>query len=234
MILAFIIALVVGFGLSIPPGPIAVAVMRQALEGNYKPGIQIGLGAATMDTIYSMIAIFASSALVATLKSALSLNVWVMLAFQVGSIITLVVLGIRYLKPTTKQVVETEKKEMMQEERARKLGKGKSSYFVGIVMSVTNLASPTFLPTLFAVASFFHVNNMVDNSVAQCVAYGFGFGSGAALWFVLLLRTIFKWRARLSANFISRLYQFAGWSFILFAAILVFHIIVGTDWGKAF
>src|SRR4051812_41717502 len=234
MILAFLIALVVGFGLSIPPGPIAVAVMRQALEGNYKPGMQIGLGAATMDTIYSMIAIFASSALVATLKSALTLNVWVMLAFQVACIATLIVLGIRYFKATTKQVVETEKKEMIQEERARKLGKGKSSYFIGIVMSVTNLASPTFLPTLFAVASYFHANNMVDNSIGQCVAYGLGFGCGAALWFILLLRTLYKWRARLSSGFIARLYQFAGWSFILFAAILIFHIIVGTDWGKVF
>lgn len=233
MIGAFFVGLVVGFFLSIPPGPIAVAVMRQAIEGHYKPGMKIGLGASTMDTIYSLIAIFASSALLVSLQTALTVNGWLKVLFQLACIVTLVVLGLRYFKPTTKEVVETERKELEQEERARKMG-GSSYYFIGIVMSVTNLASPTFIPSLIFIAGYLHANDLVDSSVPESVAYALGFGSGAALWFILLLRTLYKWRARLSASFISRLYIFAGWSFMVFAAILAFHIIVDTNWKELF
>ena len=230
MIFALIVGLVIGFFVSIPPGPIAVAVMKQALDGKFRPGIQIGVGASTMDTIYSLIAIFASTAIVGSLRHAFTMNGWVMLGFQIACITTLVVLGLSYFKVKTKDVAKEERREMEQEERARKMGFS-SPYLIGIIMSITNLATPTFLPTVFGIAGYLHANNYVDNSVGECVLYALGFGSGAALWFVVLLRTMYKWRTKISENFVARIYVFAGWSFIIFAAILALRIAIGTDWS---
>ncbi len=200
--------------------------MRQALEGNYRAGLKIGLGASTMDTIYSMIAVFASSAFVLSLKDLFTLNPWLLLTFQVLCIGTLVVLSLRYFKATTVQVAATEQKEMAQEERVHKMGL-QSNYLLGIWMSITNLASPTFIPSLIAVASFMHAKNLVDNSVAESVCYAIGFGAGAAGWFLVVLRTVYRLRSRLSAGFISRLYRFAAWSFVVFAIILTVNVVIG-------
>ncbi len=230
MIGALLVGLTVGFFLSIPPGPIAVAVMKQAIDGNYKHGMKIGLGASTMDTIYSLATIFASSALIVTLTNALKNQAWLLLAFQIVCVFAFVMVGIRYLKPNRKNVKETEEKELMQEERARKLGYS-SPYLVGVVMSVANLASPTFLPMLFGVASYLQAHELVSKGADECIAYGFGFGGGAALWFIVLLKTIFKWRTKLSEGFIVRIYQFAGISFIFFALLLAFNVIRSTNWS---
>ncbi len=230
MIGALLIGLTVGFFLSIPPGPIAVAVMKQAIDGNDKYGMKIGLGASTMDTIYSIVAIFASSAIVVTLKDVLNDYVWLQLVFQIVCVVAFVIVGIRYLKPTTKNMDETTKQEKIQEERARKMGYS-SPYLVGVVMSVANLASPTFLPMLIAVASYLHANELVSNGADECLAYAIGFGGGAALWFTLLLRMIYKWRTRFSAGFIVRIYQFAGVSFLFFAVLLTYNVIRSTNWA---
>lgn len=233
MIGALFIGLAVGFFLSIPPGPIAVAVMKQSIEGNYKHGLGVGLGASTMDTIYSLFAIFASSAIIVTLQNALRDFAWMQLAFQVICVIAFVIVGVRYLKPTTKKVAETAQQEERQEERARKMGYN-SPYLVGILMSIANLASPTFIPMLIAVAGYLHANDLVSSDVGECIAYAVGFGGGAALWFFVLLKTIYKWRTRLSAGFISRIYQFAGLSFIFFAIVLAFNVIRTTRWSDYF
>jgi len=233
MIGALLVGLFVGFFLSIPPGPIAVAVMKQAIDGDYRYGLKVGLGASTMDTIYSLCAIFASTAIIDTLQEALQDFAWMKLVFQLVCVVAFVIVGVRYLKPTSRKVVDTARKEEQQEERARKMGYN-SPYLVGILMSIANLASPTFLPMLIAVASYLHANDLVSNDAGQCVAYGFGFGSGAALWFLVLLKTIYRWRTRLSAGFIARIYRFAGLSFIFFALLLAFNVIRTTDWGTYF
>lgn len=231
MIGALFVGIAVGFVLSIPPGPIAIAVMRQAIDGKYKPGLKIGLGASTMDMIYTLVAVFASSALVSSLQRALTGNGWLRVAFQIACVITLVVLGIRYFRATTKNMVESAQQEKAQEERAKKMG-FRSDYLIGVLMSVTNLASPTFLPTLIFVAGYLGANGMIGKSAADNIAYAVGFGAGAWLWFLALLRTLYQWRTRLSSGFVTRLYQFAGWSFIVFAAILVFNVVVNTDWNE--
>jgi putative LysE/RhtB family amino acid efflux pump len=233
MILALVIGLVLGYVLSIPPGPIAVAVIKHALDGNAKSGMQLGLGASTMDTIYSLIAIFASTAIVGTLRTTIVSNPWILIGFQIAAVVTLVVLGFRYLHANSKNVEKSAEHEQAQEERAKKMG-FKAPYLMGAMISIANLATPTFLPTLIGFAGYLHAKDLVDNSVGQCVLYAFGFGAGAALWFVTLLRVLYKWRTKLGANFISIIFRFAGWSFFLFAAILLVRVLLDTDWGTMF
>src|SRR5436190_13893424 len=84
MVTALLVGLVVGFVLVMPPGPIAMAGMRQALAGQTREGLALVLGAAVMDSGYALLAAFASSALVEALWDMMLHHAWTLLAFQGG------------------------------------------------------------------------------------------------------------------------------------------------------
>lgn len=231
MLLAFVVGISVGFVLSMPPGPIAVAVMRQAFDGRPKAGVAIGLGAASMDILYSLIAIFASSAIVVSLKDVITGNLWLLLLLQTAAVVTLIILGFRYLKPSPKNVADTAKKEQLQEDKARKMG-ASQPYGIGIMMSIVNLPSPTFLPSLIGIASYLHANDWVDDSFGECMLYAVGFGVGAALWFTSLMRVLYSMRERISPSFVGTIYKITGASFLLFALLLLYNVITSTEWSQ--
>ena len=194
MIGALLVGLVVGFCLSIPPGPIAIAVMRQALEGHPRSGLKLGLGGSTMDTLYALSALFASSAVILPLQNTFTGTPWLMLLFQGACIVTLIVLGTRYFKANVVQVAANAQQVLAHAERVHRIG-FTSNYLMGIGISLTCLASPTFLPSLIAVAGFLHDKGFVDASFAQSAMYALGFGSGAAIWLLVVLRTVYTLRA---------------------------------------
>ena len=67
MLTALLVGLVVGFVLAVPPGPIAMACIHQGLAGQTRAGVALVLGASVMDSVYALLAAFASSALVEAL-----------------------------------------------------------------------------------------------------------------------------------------------------------------------
>jgi threonine/homoserine/homoserine lactone efflux protein len=203
--------------------------MRQALEGHRRSGLQLGLGASTMDTLYALSALFASSVVILPWQN--TGTPWLMLLFQGACIATLIVLSTRYLKANAVLVATNAPQVLTHDERVQRLG-FPSDYLMGIGISITCLASPTFLPSLIAVAGFVHDKGFVDASFAQSAMYALGFGSGAALWLLVVLCTAYTLRAKLPEHFIARLYQCAGWSFVLFAAILTYYVVVETQWSE--
>ena len=102
MVTALLVGLVVGFVLAIPPGPIAIACLSQALAGQAREGLALALSASAMDIGYALLAAFASSALVGALRGLVTDNAWYLLAFQGGCIVVLVVLGLHYCRPTSR------------------------------------------------------------------------------------------------------------------------------------
>jgi len=194
MVTALLVGLVVGFVLVMPPGPIAMAGMRQALAGQTREGLALVLGASAMDIGYALLAAYTSSALVGARWAMVLHNAWALLAFQGGCIVVLVVFGLRYCRSTLHGDAGT---------RARAAARGRprddaSPYLSGILIALTNLASPTFLPSLIFTMSLLHVRGWVGREVGDHVMYAVGFGGGGALWFVLLLRTLTHLRAQVS------------------------------------
>jgi hypothetical protein len=98
-------------------------------------------------------------------------------------------------------------------------------------MALTNLASPTFLPSLLFVMSFLHVRGWVGHTVGAHVLYALGFGGGGALWFVLLLRLLTHLRAQVSPTVMQMLHRVAGGVLFLFAGILAYHLVT-TEWAR--
>lgn len=233
MLTALVAGIVLGFGLSIPPGPIAVAVIKQAIDGQYKSGTSIAAGAAIMDILYTLIAAFASSALVVALKDFIVGHQIILVGFQLVCIAVLVSLGLKYFRATTQEVVESAQKEKIQQEKARRLGL-RSPLMVGVMIAVTNLASPTFIPSLMFFAGMMNARGFIGNSPWENGLYAVGFGVGAGLWFLLLLKILYNLREKLPPRFISYIYYFAGGTFFLFAGLLVFNVITTTKWSMLF
>jgi len=226
MMSALLLGITGGFVLSIPPGPLSMAVAKQGLEGYFRIGFLIALGAAAMDVVYTLIAAFASSAIVMALSGLVAGNRWVPLGFQVACIIVLIILGIRYLGHKHNPVENDAllRRELAQEERARKMGHS-SPFFLGVLIAITNLASPTFLPSMIGFVGYLHANSLLSRSAEDSFLFSTGFGLGTSLWFFIFLRVLLKHRKRLSDKFLLRVYRFAGSSFILFAVLIAYNVI---------
>jgi hypothetical protein len=150
----------------------------------------------------------------------------VLLAFQGGCIVVLVVLGLRYCRSTTPGDATRARPEAQDRPRG-----DASPYLHGVLIALTNLASPTFLPSLLFVMSLLHVRGWVGHAVGDHVMYALGFGGGGALWFVLLLRTLTHFRTKVSATVIPMMYRVAGGVFLLFAGMLTYTMMT-TAWSR--
>ncbi|MCE7934017.1 MAG: hypothetical protein DYG96_05430 [Chlorobi bacterium CHB2] len=228
-----LLGILTGFALAIPPGPISIAVIKQALDGHRSVGYQIGAGAALADVLFATLAAFASSAFVDSLLRSITSFGWLVVLVQLGCIVVLLVLARNYFKATSQKVVASATKEQKHEERAKLLGL-RSPFALGALLGLMNLASPTFLPTLTLVIGALrtntHLQGVVGATPTDNIILAVGFGSGVFLWFFALLQLLIKFRLRIPSNFIGRVYQFAGWAFVLFAIILAFKVATSTDW----
>src|SRR5437588_3669941 len=200
MVTALLVGLVVGFVLAMPPGPIAIACLRQALAGQTREGLALVLGASAMDIGYALLAAYTSSALVGARWAMVLHNAWALLAFQGGCIVVLVVFGLRYCRSSRHRGAAR-----AQPKARGRLRSDVSPALSGVLLALTNLANPLFLPSLIFVMSLLQVRGWVGHAVGAHVLYALGFGGGAALWYVLLLRTVTHLRAQFSPTVIPML-----------------------------
>jgi threonine/homoserine/homoserine lactone efflux protein len=222
MVTALLVGLVVGFVLAMPPGPIAMACVHQGLAGQTRAGVALVLGASAMDSVYALLATFASSALVGALWGVVLHHAWALLAFQGGCIVVLVVMGLRYCRSTRPNAT-----------RAQPAARGRphgdpSPYVRGVLLALTNLASPTFLPSLIVAMSFLHVRGWVGDTLGEHVLYALGFGGGGALWFLLLLRLLTHLRAQVSPTVIAMMSKVVGGVLLLCAGMLTYTVVTTT------
>lgn len=233
LFVAVLLGIAGGFILTIPPGPLAIAVTKQGLEGNFRSGLMLVLGASLMDMIYILGTTFASSAIVVALERLINETQWFPVFFQIACIILLLFLGIKYFTPERREEAtrESEKTERAQEERARKMGHA-TPFFIGVLIAITNLATPTFLPSMIAFVGFLHGAGWLNSGVLPSVLFSIGFGLGTVLWFFIVLRLLLRFRKSISQNFIANIYRFAGGTLITFAAVIAYHTVTATEWGQ--
>jgi threonine/homoserine/homoserine lactone efflux protein len=233
LIITLLLGMAGGFILSTPPGPLAIAVTKQGLEGHFRAGLMLASAAAVMDVVYILLSAFASSAIVQALDRLIKETVWFPLLFQIACVILLLVLGIRYFTPEQRKRVtqHDQRAELAQEERARQMGHA-TPFFTGLLIAITNLASPTFLPSMIAFVGFFHANDWLPPGVLPSVLFSIGFGLGTLLWFVGVLRVLLRFRTSISNDFLSNIYRFTGGTLITFAAVITYHVVTATAWGR--
>jgi threonine/homoserine/homoserine lactone efflux protein len=229
MVTALLVGFVAGFVLAMPPGPIAVACLKQALAGQVRSALALALGAAAMDSLYALLAAGASSTLVVSLGAMVTDHTWSLLAFQVGCIVVLAVLGLHYVRTAMYEDGAQARKEA-QGEQAPPPGSSSPS-LLGVLLALTNLASPTFLPALIVVMGVVHARGWVGHTVGENALYAVGFGAGAVLWFSLLLWVLTTLRTKISPQVVSLLSRVTGGVLLLFAVMLTYHVVTATAWS---
>ena len=220
-----------GFILCIPPGPLAIAVTKQGLEGNFRAGLTLVFGAALMDMVYILVATFASSAIVLALERLIKETQWFPVLFQIACIILLLFLGIRYFTP--------ERCEKATRERENRESPGSARTQDGTRHTVLHRAAdrshqpgnPTFLPSMIAFVGFLHGIGWLHRGVLPSVVFSVSFGLGTLLWFFFVLRLLMRFRHSISGNFVQNIYRFAGGTLITFAAVIAYHTVTATEWA---
>jgi threonine/homoserine/homoserine lactone efflux protein len=195
--------MVSGFVISIPVGPINLAIINEGAKRGFKWGVLIGAGGIAMDLIYCAIAFAGFSGLFTTrlLRATIELL----------SFLALVYLGFKYLE-ATRLPATTRGVEMVEHTLHPH-----TAFMIGFVRVLGNPAVLLFWITLSA--SFLSHNWIEDTwaSKGACVA---GMGTGAFAWFILLSYLVSLGHGRFSARTLIRMAHVSG-AALLLAAVFV-------------
>lgn len=233
LIIALIAGFIIGFVLALPPGPIGVASIKFGVDGKVRKGMQMAVGTAGMDMVYCMLAIFAASAIEKSVGSFFDENPIFLLAFQFAVIIGFAIYGFYNLKKREKFVNKSGNDNNSQgESEFIKSLKAKGPFLLGIALALTNLANPTFLPSLIITSTWVHKLSIFDNIALNNSLFAIGFGLGNFLWLYVLTSAMSKYRDRMSNNFLERIRQFAGITFIGFSGLLGYRVVTFTKWAE--
>ena len=85
---AFVAGAIAGYGIAIPVGPVAVLIIELGVRRGFRLAAPAGLGAATADGLYALLAVLAGAAIAQLLEP-------ITPALQVGAVVVLAVIALR-------------------------------------------------------------------------------------------------------------------------------------------
>jgi threonine/homoserine/homoserine lactone efflux protein len=203
MVAAFTIGVVSGFLISIPVGPINLAIINEGVKRGFRWGVLIGFGAVVMDAIYCGIAfagfagMFSTRVLQATI--------------QLLSFLALVYLGIQYLQAT--HLPATTKSVELVEHKLHP----HTAFMIGFVRVLGN---PAVLLFWIFLSAFIMSHEWIEDTWASRGACVLGMATGAFAWFVLLSFLVSLGHGRFSERTLVRMSHVSG-ACLLLAALPV-------------
>ncbi len=231
MLTAIIIGAVIGFILAMPPGPVAMACVNIGLQKGRKECFELSIGTALMDTVFCVIAIFAATAVEATLTNFLETNPIIYLAIQIVIVALLVYFGLSQFK---KKRIETDDVNLKKSPSFITTLENKGPFFLGVALALTNIANPTFMSTLMLMTAWVHKLDVFTSSFGSNLLFSIGFGIGNFSWLFLLAYFVMRNKHKLSQTSMLRIKQFAGLTFIGFGGFLGWRLVAFTNWAQVF
>ena len=195
---------------SIPFGPINLTILNEGAQRGFRWALLIGLGAATMETIYCAFSFTGFSSI---------LDHGIVQAFmQVFSFVFILFLGFKFLlvksvHVPTKLAVTSEKIETRIEQKFHP----HSAYMTGFVRVLANLGVLLFWIVL---AANLMARDLVDadSFAAKAVCVG-GVALGTSTWFLALSFGVSRSHGRMGEKTLLRLQHFSGICLIIFGLI---------------
>lgn len=199
--------LVIGFSIAAPVGPIGVLCIQRTLNGGYTSGLFTGLGAATADAAYGLIAAFG---LTAVSDFMIAQKFW----FGLIGGAFLCFLGIRALLRKS----DTTRTTSVEASLIRDYG---STFFL-------TLTNPMTILFFIGIFSGFDVAGNLDRlSTAAFLVLGVFLGSG--LWWLSLSTFTGVFRKRFSTGVISIINKVAGTVIILFGLTTIVRSLIAKS-----
>lgn len=194
----------IGFAASVPLGPIGVLCIQRTLQRGRLAGFVSGLGAATSDTLYAIIAGFSISYVVAFIEEQFF---WL----QIFGALILILLGV-YIFRSNPAV------------QLRKQKRRKSSLLHDYVSTfLITISNPLAVFLFIAFFASFRTVNPNNGILGQLVLIG-GVFMGAATWWLLLTSIVSLFRSAVNLRRLYWINKIAG------AVIIVFVMVVITVW----
>jgi threonine/homoserine/homoserine lactone efflux protein len=179
--------LIIGFSIAAPVGPIGILCIRRSLAEGWYNGLATGLGAASADAIYGIIAGFGLT----TISS-----------FLVGQRFWLSLFGGLFLCYLGTFTFLSKPAEQTSEIRREKLS---SAYFSTLFLTITN---PMTILSFVAIFAGFGLGASPNYLSASLLVLGVFIGSG--LWWLLLSSSAVLLRARVKSNWMQFINRLSG------------------------
>jgi len=196
--------LILGFSVAAPVGPIGVLCINRTINKNFAAGFVSGLGAATADLIYGLIAGLGLAAISTFL---IDQKMWI----QFIGLVFLIYLGI---KTIIKKDNDIEFKSVVDKGLLK-------DYFSTLILTITNPMTVLFFITVYAGLGLSNTINEF-HSVMQLI---FGIFLGSCIWWLFLSGLSNKLKTRISKKILKRIDLVSGILILFFGISILINMI---------
>ncbi len=199
--------LIIGFSIAVPVGPIGVLCIQRSLNKGQLSGLFTGLGAATADAIYGLVAGFGLTLVSSFL---IAQKLWI----QLLGAAFLIYLGIKMLreKPATKAKAAPRHSGLLMD------------YVTTIGLTLTN--PMTILSFVAVFAGLGLVNTGGNYLTAMMLVIGVFLGS--ALWWLILSGSVALLGRKLDQRILGFANKLAGIIMLVFSVVILFGVMFPT------
>jgi threonine/homoserine/homoserine lactone efflux protein len=233
LIIAALVGVIVGFVLAIPPGPIGMTTIKMSAYNDSKRNAYHLISATSlMDLVYILLLFFMTSAIIEALKNFSSRFTLVSVILQITVVLVFIAFGIYNLiqkkEKTKPEELATAKPKISFLDKLSNRG----PFFLGIALALSNLVNPSFLPSLGFVTIQIAAWNIFPLNITNKILFAVGFGVGNFMWLYLLSNIISSNKHRMSDNFLLRLRQLTGITFLSFGTYLGYQVVRFLPWRE--
>jgi threonine/homoserine/homoserine lactone efflux protein len=231
LLIALLAGTLLGAVLAIPPGPVGVTAVKVGLQNGRRASRNLATGTASLDVFFCMIAIFATSAVVKSIGNFTDDHPVVVVSLQITLVVAFVIFGIVSLKSKKALNFDQDPPKKKESPFVRKL-KDKGPFFLGVGIALTNIANPSFLPSLMWVTMNVHSLHIMENTALNNLLFSIGFGLGNFIWLYILVSIVLRFKHKISDQLMLRINQFAGYTLIGFGTFLGYRLVTLTKWSE--
>lgn len=192
-------AILIGFLIALPVGPIGVLCINRSLLGGFIPGLVTGLGAATADAVYGLIAVLGLTAITSFLVTS---ETYIKL---IGGI-ALCYLAVKIL---------LKKKSNTSVDNSRK--SNAISYITTFFLTLTNPATIISFAAVFAALGLGYKFKGIYPSIIMVT----GVFIGSLLWWIFLSGGVSLLREKINVKFINYIGLISGSLILIFGLVCI-------------
>lgn len=196
----FVKGVLLGFSVAAPVGPIGILCIHRTLRCSRLHGLLTGLGAATADAMYGVVAGFGLAAIsLALIEHQTPIRLF-------GGFF-LLYLGMKTFVSKPQDSQQTGNADSLS-----------SAYLSALALTVTN---PMTIFSFIAAFAAMGLGGKADSGYASATSLVFGVFAGSALWWLLLSSVTGAFRTRLTTQRMQWINRLSGTSIMVFGALAI-------------
>lgn len=205
----FIKGLITGILVSLPLGPMSILVIQRTANRDFKSGFYTGLGVATTDSIWALIAGFSVSYIISFLREHQSI-------IQIIGAVILFILGLYIFNSHPLNAIRKFKR------------KGTSPLQCFVSTTLIALSNPTVILAYIAV---FAGTNVIFNPhhLASPFIFTFGFLIGSLSWWLVIVSTVTRFRHHLNLRILWWFNKISGTMVMLFVLVSTILVLINGN-----